>query len=90
MECPCGENSKCLRTRCVETETTAPNSLCEGALELLCGTPRKVTRARELAQRSGTGQAQEWPTLPHQPHTGALLVARWFWRGCAGLHPRAG
>jgi len=90
VECPCGGNSKCLRTRCVETETIPLNFLCGHALELPCGVPCGVRRARVLPRPSVTGQAQEWPTMSHQPHTGARLVARWFWRGCAGLHLRAG
>jgi hypothetical protein len=90
VKCPCGENSKCLRTRCVETETIPLNSLGGRPLELLCGAPWKARRARVAPQRFGTGQAQEWPTMSHQPHTGARLVARWFWRGCVRLHLRAG
>lgn len=34
-------------------------------------------------QRCDTGVAP----MSHQPHTQALLVARWFWRGCAGMAP---
>lgn len=69
--------SGALSNCCAGQSCSAPSPRCQAA-------DARPSRLRPRGLPGGLPRLK-WSTMPHRPHTEGRLVARWFWRGCAGL-----